>query len=58
MISEIYLAEPGMKRKRLWDRAVRQLQALEVKESTWRPIMEADNPARLARLLTELQSRA
>jgi len=58
VVSEIYLAEPGMKRKRLWDRAVRHLIALGVAESAWRPIVEADSPVRLARLLTELQRRA
>ncbi len=54
VVSEIYLAE-GMKRKRLWDRVVRHLQALGVKESTWRPIVDGDKPARLAQLITELQ---
>ncbi len=57
VISEIYLCEPGMKRRRLWDRAVTHLQALNVKDSTWRPIVEADSPVKLARLLTELQER-
>jgi len=56
VVSEIFLAE-GMKRKRLWDRAVRHLQALGVKESTWRAIVDDDSPARLARLITELQGR-
>ena len=55
VVSEIYLSEPGMKRKRLWDRAVRHLTTLGVKETTWRPIVEADSPARLAKLITELQ---
>ena len=57
VISEIYLADPGMKRQRLWDRAIRHLTTLGVKETTWRPIVDADSPARLAKLLTELQGR-
>ncbi len=57
VVSEIYLAEPGPKRRRLWDRAITHLTALGVKESTWRPIVEADSPQRLAKLLTELHGR-
>ena len=57
VVTEIYLAEPGMKRKRLWDRAIVHLQALDVKETTYGPIVEADSAARLAKLLTELQAR-
>ena len=56
VVSEIYLAE-GMKRKRLWDRAVKHLDTLGVKEETYRPIVEADSPAKLARLLTALQGK-
>jgi hypothetical protein len=58
VVSEIYLTEPGVKRKRLWDRAITHLVALGVKESTWRPIVEADSPVRLAKLLTELHGRS
>jgi hypothetical protein len=57
VISEIYLAEPGMKRKKMWDRAIRHLEALKVKETTWRPIVEEDSPAKLAKLLLELQAK-
>ena len=58
IVSEIYMTEYGVKRKRLWDRAMTHLIALEIKESTWRPIVEADSPVRLARLLTELHEKA
>jgi hypothetical protein len=58
VVSEIYLAEAGPKRRRLWERAIAHLTALGVKESTWRPIVEADSPQRLAKLLTELHGRS
>ena len=58
VVSEIYLSEAGPKRRRLWDRAIAHLTTLGVKESTWRPIVDADSPQRLAKLLTELHSKS
>lgn len=58
IVSDLYLCESAGKRQRLWDRAVAHLVALEVKESTWWPIVESDDVRRLAKLLTELHGRA
>ena len=58
VVSEIYLTEPGSKRRRLWDRAIAHLTTLGVKESTWRPIADADSPQKLAKLLTELHGKS
>lgn len=58
IVSEIYLSQPGPKRRRLWERAIARLTTLGVKEATWRPIVDADSAQRLAKLLTELHGRS
>jgi hypothetical protein len=57
VVSDLYLTAPGTKQKRLWERAQAHLVALEVKESTWRPIIESQNIVRLANLLSELHAK-
>jgi hypothetical protein len=57
VVSDLYLTGPGVKRKKLWERAEAHLVALKVKESTWRPIIESDNTVRLASLLSELHGK-
>jgi hypothetical protein len=56
LVTELYLAE-GKKRQRLWKSASSILQKLKLPATRIQHIVEKDDPALLAKLLTELQGK-
>jgi hypothetical protein len=56
LVSELYLAE-GKKRQRLWKTASGMLAKLKIPASRIQLIVQKDDPALLAGLVTELQKK-
>ena len=56
LVTELYLAE-GKKRARLWKNASGILTKLKLPATRIQHIVEKDDPALLAKLLTELQAK-
>ena len=56
LVTELYLAE-GKKRTRLWKSAAGILEKLKLPATRIQHILEKDDPALLAKLLTELQAK-
>lgn len=56
LVGELYLAE-GKKKERAWTAAAEAMQKLEIPQSRIDHLMEKRNPALLADLLKELESK-
>lgn len=56
MVTDLYLAE-GKKRAQLWQRIVAALEKLQVAPSRIEHLVKQDNPALVAKLVTELMDK-
>jgi hypothetical protein len=56
LVTELYLSE-GAKRKKLWAFAAQALSKLEVPASRLKMVLESEDPAKLAELVSELQRK-
>jgi hypothetical protein len=57
MVTDLYLAE-GKKRTQLWERIVLALEKLKVPKSRVEHLTKQDNPALVAKLVTELMAQS
>jgi hypothetical protein len=56
LVTELYLAE-GKKRQRLWKNAATMLTKMKLPAPQIQHIVDKDDPAQLAKLVTELQKK-
>jgi hypothetical protein len=57
LVTDLYLAE-GKKRAQLWERIVLALEKLKVAPSRIEHLVKQDNPALVAKLVTELMGKS
>ena len=57
IVTDLYLAE-GKARQRIWQRVAQTLEKLEVPPKQIKSLVSSDNPALVAKLLTEMLDKA
>ena len=57
LVTDLYLAE-GKKRMKLWERIAGALEKLKVEPSRIEHVLKQDNPALVAKLVTELMGKS